>query len=155
MTNGSRDFLVDTNILVYANDYRDAAKQRQAIDLLDNLARAGLGAVSTQVLGEFFVVSGRKLGDVMTADDRRAIVTGFVRFWEVLDITANAVADAVEGSLRHQLSYWDALIWATAKVNGIPFVLSEDFSDGRLVENVRFLNPLVPSFDLARLVRAN
>ena len=36
-------------------------------------------------------------------------------------------------------------------LNGVPNVLSEDFSDGTLVEGVRFLNPFVEAFNLARL----
>jgi predicted nucleic acid-binding protein len=52
---------------------------------------------------------------------------------------------------QQQLSYWDSLIWATAKLSGVPTVLSEDFSDGRLIEGVRFLNPFMSTFDLTRL----
>ena len=36
---------------------------------------------------------------------------------------------------------------ATAKLNGVANVLSEDFTDGILLEGVRFLNPLTESFD--------
>ena len=36
-------------------------------------------------------------------------------------------------------------------LNGVPNVLSEDFSDGTLVEGVRFLNPFVEAFNLAWL----
>jgi len=31
---------------------------------------------------------------------------------------------------RHHMSYWDAQIGATAKLNQIPVIFSEDFSDG-------------------------
>ena len=55
------------------------------------------------------------------------------------------------GLQRHQLSYWDSLILATAKLNGVPNVLSEDFSYGVLLEGVRFLNPFAQTFDLALL----
>ena len=53
------------------------------------------------------------------------------------------------GLQRRQLSYGNSLIWATAKLNGVPNVLSEDFSDGVLLEGVRFLNPFAETFDLA------
>jgi hypothetical protein len=36
-------------------------------------------------------------------------------------------------------------------VHGVPNVLSEDFSDGALVEGVRFLNPFADAFDLRLL----
>jgi hypothetical protein len=35
----------------------------------------------------------------------------------------------------------------------VPYVLSEDFSDGALLEGVRFLNPFAARFDLALLSR--
>jgi hypothetical protein len=33
----------------------------------------------------------------------------------------------------------------------MPTVFSEDFSHGRLIEGVRFLNPFAPTFDLTLL----
>jgi hypothetical protein len=46
------------------------------------------------------------------------------------------VLEAVRGVQRYRLSYWDALIWATAKLNGVPNVLSEDFNTGSQLEAV-------------------
>jgi len=45
-----------------------------------------------------------------------------------------AVADMV-------MSFWDAQVWATAKLNQIPVVLSEDFASGCVIEGVQFENP--------------
>ena len=50
------------------------------------------------------------------------------------------------------MSYWDAQLWATARLNQVEVVLSEDFQDGRALDGVRFVNPFAPSFDLAALV---
>ena len=44
-----------------------------------------------------------------------------------------------------------ALIWATAKLNGVLTILTEDHPSSDLIEGVRFVNPLVQGFDLARL----
>ena len=55
----------------------------------------------------------------------------------------------MRGVLRYRLSYWDSLIWAAANMNDIPCVLSEDFSDGRRIEGVVFLNPFADGFALA------
>jgi predicted nucleic acid-binding protein len=52
---------------------------------------------------------------------------------------------------RYQFQYWDGLIWATAKLYGIPNVLTEDLPSASLVESVRFQNPFDAGFDLARL----
>ena len=57
----------------------------------------------------------------------------------------------MRGLQRHSLSYWDALVWSTAKLNQLPYILSEDFTDGILLEGVRFLNPFAEMFDLGVL----
>jgi len=53
---------LDTNIFVYANDGRDAAKQGQAIALVTRELREANGVVSTQVLMEYAAVAMAKLG---------------------------------------------------------------------------------------------
>jgi len=110
-----------------------------------------LGALSAQVLGEFFVTVTRKIPLPLTLVEAERSVTNYVRSWPVYDIASAAVVEAVRGVHQHHWSYWDSLIWATAKVHGIPNVLSEDFSDGVLVEGVRFLNPFADTFDLMLL----
>ena len=68
--------------------------------------------------------------------------------WQVHDTTKETVLAAVEGVRRYQLAYWDSLIWAAAKLNGVPYVLSEDFTHGQTLEAVTFLNPLRDDFIL-------
>jgi len=43
--------------------------------------------------------------------------------------------------VHYQMPFWDAQIWATAKLNQIPKILSEDFQHGRAIEGVVFVNP--------------
>jgi predicted nucleic acid-binding protein len=68
--------------------------------------------------------------------------------WTVIDTTGSLVLDAAFGVRDHKMSFWDAQIWAAARGNRIPVVLSEDFSDGSVVGGVRFVNPLLPGFAL-------
>lgn len=153
MTNGVvAGALVDTNIVVYAYDPRDHAKQSRAIDVLERLRSAGAGVLSAQALGEFFVTVTRKLPMPMTPAEAEREVTRLVRSWPVFDLTPAAVLEAIRGVQDHRLAYYDALMWAVAKLNGVPYLLSEDFTDGRLIETVRCLNPLLPGFDASRLM---
>ncbi len=152
MTGSPSLFLIDTNVLVYAYDPSDAAKRDQAIRLLKSIAARGLGAVSAQILGEFFVAVTKKLAVPLTAAEAERSVINYARAWTTLDLTAFTVQEATRGAQRHRMSYWDSLVWATAKLNQIPNVLSEDFSDRAVLEGVRFLNPFADSFDLDRLV---
>ena len=55
--------------------------------------------------------------------------------------------EALRGAQRHSMSVWDALIWSAAKLNQIPYVLTEDAEHGRFLEGVRYLNAFDPAFD--------
>ncbi len=45
--------LIDTNVLVYAHDRGEPAKQQQAIETLEMLRQTGRGRLSAQILAEF------------------------------------------------------------------------------------------------------
>jgi len=151
MIAGSKLYLVDTNVLVYSYDPRDAAKRQRAITVLDQLNLRGNGALSAQVLGEFFVTVTRKIPVPLTAAQAERSITNYVRSWTVYELNSLVVLEAIRGLQRYSLSYWDSLIWATAKLNGVPNVLSEDFSDGALLDGVRFLNPFASTFNVISL----
>lgn len=139
--------LVDTDVVLYLYDPRDKSKQQRAEDVLDRLAVAQGGVLSAQVLAEFCSVCTGKLRAFITADDLVAHVERWMRVFTVLDLTPAVVLEAARAVRAHQLSYWDAQIWATAKLNQIPVVLSEDFTDGHVLEGVSFVDPFKPSFD--------
>ncbi len=148
--NGSGSaFLVDTNVLVYAYDQRNVGKRDRAKFVLKSLWEAELGALSVQILGEFFNTITRKSQPRIPHQLAERTVINLLRSWSVHDLTGMIVSEAVVGSNRHQMSYWDALIWATAKMNGIPNILTEDFGDVRVVEGVRYYNPFTEVFDLS------
>src|SRR5579875_1267251 len=151
MTSVHPTCLVDTNLLVYAVDPRDAGKQRRAITTLDNVHARHIGVLSPQILGEFFSAATRKLPSPLTPLEAERLVADYIASWPVLDLTATIVQRALRGLRRYQFSYWDALVWATACENGLSFVLSEDFNDGAMLEGVRFLNPFNQNFALERL----
>ncbi len=53
---------VDTNVLVYAHDGAAGAKHEKSVELLARLFEDGSGALSVQVLAEFYSVATRRLG---------------------------------------------------------------------------------------------
>lgn len=145
------DVLIDTNVLVYAFDPSAPGKQRQSASTLDQLAGIGRGCLSTQVLGEFFRVTTEKLAARLSAAEAYRQVARLTEAWPVLSVTPLIAVEAARGVRDLRLAYWDAQLWATARLNQIQVVLSEDFQDGRVLEGVRFLNPFAPSFDFATL----
>jgi predicted nucleic acid-binding protein len=153
MTSVSVAFLVDTNILVYIHDPRDAEKQRRAYTVVNLLIDNERAVLSAQCLTEFFNTVTRRLPEPLPTAVAIAQVERLARACRVLPLTPSVVLEGCRGSVQFQMSVWDALIWAVAKLNQVPFVLSEDFQDGRVLEGVRFLNPLADTFDLAALER--
>lgn len=145
-------YLVDTNVLVYAYDPSAPDKQERAIEVLGLLAEAGFGALSSQVLAEFFVIATRKIPNPLSLEEAERSVSNYLRSWPVFDLTGLIVAEAIRGVCGRSLSYWDAQIWATAKLNQIPRVLTEDFAGGSTIEGVTFVNPFEPQFSLKSLV---
>lgn len=146
------NLLLDTNVLVYAADPAAPNKQHRSVETMDRLAPSGLGCLSTQVLGEFFRVATEKLTRPLSPAEAHRQVSRFIEAWPVLSVTPLIVLEATRGVRDFGLAYWDAQLWATARLNQISVILSEDFQDRRLIDGVRFLNPFLPSFDLATLL---
>lgn len=138
--------LVDTNVVVYAHDPGEPTKQARAIQVLDHLQRAGEGRLSVQCLAEFFVIVTRSRKPLLRTSDAASQVDLLVRSWPVFEITPLIVTEALRGVREHRLPYWDAQIWATARLNQAPVVFSEDFSPGAVLDGVRFVNPLGEDF---------
>jgi predicted nucleic acid-binding protein len=134
---------LDTNILVYAYDRSEPVKQKRARVILGRIEESGSGALSTQVLIEFFSVVTRKLTERMSAQEGYSHLREYVRSWKVLSVTPEIIIESARGVAEYKFPIYDAQIWATAKENGISIVLSEDFSHGSGIEGVKFLNPFI------------
>ena len=137
--------LVDTNVLVYAYDRTEPVKQPRAAELLDALALTGQGVLTTQVLAEFYVAVTARMAPPMPYDVAHERVQRLCDSWRVLNVTPLVVLEAIRGSQRHQLHYWDAQLWASAKLNQIPFIVTEDLPSSRSLDGVRFIDPFGPS----------
>lgn len=139
---------LDTNILVYAYDRSEPEKQQRAIRVLDALGVQERGAISAQVLAEFFIAITRKIAAPLTVEEGYERVQNHLRLWTVLDLTGPVVLEAIRGVREHQFLFWDGMIWATARLNQIPVIFTEDFPDREVVEGVRFVNPFSEEFRL-------
>lgn len=151
MTNASNAILIDTNILIYIHDPRDRYKREQALYVVNCLIERNQAVLGTQCLTEFFNAATRRLPEPLDREEALDQVQRFAASCRVLDLTPAVVLEGCRGSIEHGLSFWDALIWAVAKLNQVEFVLTEDAEHGRFLEGVRYLNPFVPSFDPAIL----
>jgi predicted nucleic acid-binding protein len=135
----ARVFL-DTNILVYAHDTASPDKQRKSRDIITQIADSDSGVISTQVMQEFYVAATRKLGvDPLVA---KGVLKTFAVF-DLVQISAPLIHEAIDCSILNQLSFWDSLIIASAASAGCTVLLSEDLNSRQTVLGVKIKNPFV------------
>jgi len=141
--------LIDTNVLVYTFDQNDPPRQERAIQVLRALEEHASGRLSVQCLAEFCAVVMRRLQPVMSPAETLAQVERLQRIYPVYNLTPMIILEALRGVRVHGMSYYDAQIWACARLNQIPVIFSEDYHEG-VTEGVRFVNPFHPDFDVDR-----
>jgi predicted nucleic acid-binding protein len=128
---------------VYAHDRDTGDKHLRAIDLLAKLVRLRELTDSAQILNELASVLLRK------RKIERSVVANAIAMLTaratVLPLTAELTALALGPGLDAGLSYWDALVWATAHANGIGVAYTEDFTHDRVISGVRFVDPFRPT----------
>ncbi|MHB8739996.1 MAG: PIN domain-containing protein [Coriobacteriia bacterium] len=146
--------LIDTNVLVYTLDVDEAEKRQRAQALLRLLQANKSGAVCAQVLGEHQSVVSRRFAHIRGPGEAVMATERWARAFPVHDTTLRVVLEALRATVRYQMPYYDAQIWAVARVHHIPLVLSEDFTDGAVIEGVRFANPFAEGFDLDAALQA-
>ncbi len=131
---------IDTNILVYCMDHHDSAKQKASRLLLQTLGNDHSGVISTQVMQEFFVVGTKKLAaDPLLVKD---ILHSFENF-ETVIVTPEIIKEAIDCSIINRLSFWDALIVATADSAKCERIWTEDLNHGQVIRGVKIENPLI------------
>ena len=132
-----RSFL-DTNVLIYAVDRADAAKQAIALGLITRHAKARTGVISTQVLQEFYSAATRKLGiePIQAREQLRAF-----RVFDIVQVTPAIIEEGVDCSILNLISFWDGLIVASASAAKCAELLSEDLANRQIIQGVTVRNP--------------
>ena len=133
---------VDTNVLIYAHDLDAGLKHDRAAVIVADLWERENGIISTQVLQEFYVNVTRKIAKPLTPAAARGIIRNYLA-WCVEANEPSAVLLASEIGERNRISFWDALIVASAARAGADRILSEDLSHGQVLEGVRIENPFL------------
>jgi predicted nucleic acid-binding protein len=129
---------VDTNVLLYAHDPRDPAKQTTAVTLIQSLAP---GILLWQVACEFLSAS-RKLepfgySQAQAWQDLR----GLERAWTVKYPTWDVLDEAERLLNRYSLSFWDALLIGASLTVGVTLLYSEDFDAYPQINGLTIVNP--------------
>ena len=129
---------IDTNIIIYANDPRDAGKQARAIELVAEAMRKGTGVISTQVLAEYAKTAQQGLRQDVEVILRQLLL---LESLEVVQVTPALIRRSLELRARYRIDFWDACILAAAEAANCKVLLSEDLSAGQLYATVKVENP--------------
>lgn len=138
-------FLVDTNILVYSYDASEPEKQKACSSLIKKCwMREASYAIALQNLSEFYVIVTRKIERPLSGEIARKIVKDIIDFsnWQVMGFNDAAVITAIDLSVKYDIHYWDALLCATLKQNGITSIYTENVKDFEKVPWITAVNPL-------------
>lgn len=148
--------LIDTNILVYVYDRRDPVRQAAAKNVVRTLVKTGIGRTSAQCLSEFFVATTKRKNNqdpILSVSDAVNETEKLAQAIAIFPVTQLIVLEALRGVRQHQFHFWDAQIWAGARLNQIPVIFSEDHPSGSMIEGVRYENPIIPGFQIETWIR--
>jgi predicted nucleic acid-binding protein len=129
---------IDTNVLIYAHDASAAAKHKRAVELLTRLLEEDSGALSIQVLSEFYSAATGKLGmKSQAAED----VIRDLRGWTIHSPGHADILKACSLHRRYKTSWWDAMILNSAIELGCSVLWTEDLTHGQRYGSVTVHNP--------------
>ena len=129
---------IDTNVLVYAHDGGAGAKHTRSVELLTRLLEEEIGALSTQVLSEFYSAATRKLG--IKSEEAEEIVRD-LGGWTIHRPGHDDLLKAMRLHRRHKIAWWDALIVGSAIELGCSVLWTEDLGDGQRYGSLTIQNP--------------
>lgn len=135
-------FTIDSNILVYSLDRDTPAKHEVASRIM--LRAPFLDSFLTiQAIGEFIAVFRRKfpeqLSSALMLAERWAAMT------TVVASSPDHLFAAASQSVKHDMQFWDCVIWQTASANRAAVLLSEDMHDGFAHAGLSVFNPFNPA----------
>jgi len=136
-------FLLDSNVLIYAYDKDEDKKRKIASDLLSFcFKKEKKFALTNQVLAEFssiFLQKGK--GDI---NFLRLIINDILNCPEFVKLIYNerTILKALSIKEEFKIPFWDSLIIATIKENGIYHIYTENIKDFN-ISGIKAINPFV------------
>lgn len=138
----NEEFLVDTNILVYAYDTSQGEKHTKAKEIVEKVWKEGGGVITVQNLGEFVFVVTRRVRNPIPIAEAKKIVEGIKSSakWRILDRTIDTFLREIEIYESFQIPFWDAQIISVIWDNGVKKIVTED-KDFEKVPGIKVINP--------------
>ena len=133
MTDLNELFLIDTNILVYAYERETSVKKKKAEGLIGKCFNGIINlVVSNQNLSEFVFVTTKKAN--LSSNQAKLIVDDIINIgcFRKIDYSAETILSAIEITDIYKVPFWDSLIAATMKENGIFNIYTENVKDFKI-----------------------
>jgi predicted nucleic acid-binding protein len=129
---------VDTNILFYVHDPRDASKRVIAKKLIESISD---GVLLWQVACEYVAISRKLEPFGYSSANAWQYIRELQDAWDTLLPTWEVLERAEVLLRRYSLSPWDALIVAACLEGGVTRLYTEDFDDSVRAEGLEVVNP--------------
>jgi predicted nucleic acid-binding protein len=131
-------FTLDTNILVYSVDGEAGRRHRLASEIIELAASCDCW-LTLQAVSEFYTVVARKR---LVPRTRAAILANsWLDLFPAVAASSAAIRLAIDGATEGNVYYWDALLIATAADAGCSAIVTEDLTDGAIINGVRVVHP--------------
>ena len=101
--------------------------------------RTGTSVLLPQTLAEFASVAIRKAR--ISVEDIQKTIDAWRAVLPIQVADQGDLSDALEIVKAHHLSFWDAMLWASAQRAGVRHLITEDMQDGLVLQAVTFVNP--------------
>jgi len=127
---------LDSNILVYLHSFDEPQKQQASMELI-NRCRC---CTSAQAMNEFCYVCIRK-----QQRPRKEIELAIERiesFCQISTVTVETIIHALQLHEVYRYNFFDCLMLASAIEAGCTEIITEDMSDGQIIEQtLKIVNP--------------
>ena len=128
----------DTNIFVYAEHRESGEKHTKAARLIERLVTDGIGALSTQVLAEFYLAATSKLR--MPGEAAEEVILRLAT-WTLHRPDYTSIIRAARLYRRYKMSWWDAVMVNSALELDCSVLWTEDLHHGQRIGSLTVRNP--------------
>ena len=136
-------YFLDTNVIVYLFDQEQGRKAEQAALLIREGLLTGKGAISYQVVQEFFNVAHKRSAAAMRLEEAEQFLGTVLRPLCIVHSSPALFHKALQIVDRFRLQWYDSLIVAAASEARCGILYSEDFQTGKKFDDVEVRNPFL------------
>src|SRR3989338_5072076 len=133
--------LIDTNVLVYGFENSDKFKQEKSMLVIEKSAVENNVFVSVQNMAELARVLTEKVKIKVPANITQTYLLKIGNLFRRIFYDEFTIMNALDISEKYKLHFFDALLVATMKENGIKTIITENDKDFEKIPFIKAVNP--------------